>query len=609
MCPIELAPISSTRTCGGSVLMSGCRSVTGMMISISFFSGRVSEPAVDFNPCFKPASLRRHLADMTSADGLSFLQLEEELRAAEVYLSNPSVSEQHGQPAQDAHQPIGRPVFGAAAFDLDLVCLFGCVDAHALFSRKPKTRPVLSVATCQYSQLSLNGQCPTHAVSLVSQDERRREILSKLSAERQATMRKRQLTPSHPTAADTITQGESNRFNSREERSQLLHKLFSARAMSVDDDDHFATPPSSMMPVFHFDASPDEHALSSPDRRIRGDWASDEDQDELFYASDIVNRNGVYTEHYGSYEPNSQDGQQIMGASIFSRLLARPYDDKAPSICTQQYASGAYIASIPVDSNGEDLQAEKMEAISMLEDSEEGDPRFAEADYIDEYTQQSQEADQTRHSNEYKSTLRSVNISNPVVSKRIEYLAQPRTHAFAEREKQRLMREMESFKECTFQPNTHKPSMATRKKPQLNSSSSRPGTMAFPWLSLSPRRKSFSDRPRYAEAALTSQEKKQSTIQRLHLDGTARYELREQAKERLERERLKADCTFQPQINETSKRLVNMVDYKPIHERVSQLQRTKVCDCQQQWHLLSLNVNVDASDRAHGPHSGAGRLR
>lgn len=332
-----------------------------------------------------------------------------------------------------------------------------------------------------------------------------------------------------------------------------------------------------MMPVYHFDASPD--ALPSPTRGSRGRWVSDEDQDELFYASDVVNGTGVRTDdYYRSYEPKDQSEfhpqQTTTGASIFSRLLARPYEDQEPTYENSSDLPGAFSSMQRPDSDGEEeIQLEKMEAISIMEDSEEGDPRFAEADYIDEYAQESH----TRRGNEYKATLRPASIANPVVSKRIEYLAQPRTHAFAERERQRLVREMESFRECTFHPNTHKTSVATRKKSQPNSaSSSRPGTMAFPWLSLSPRRKSFSDRPHYAESALTPREKKQSTIQRLHLDGTARYELREQAKERLELERLEADCTFQPKINEASKRMATMADYKPIHERVSQLQRAKV---------------------------------
>lgn len=54
-----------------------------------------------------PRRFVRQLGSMTSADGLSFQQLEEELRAAEAYLSNAQAPEQYGQSTQDAGPPSG----------------------------------------------------------------------------------------------------------------------------------------------------------------------------------------------------------------------------------------------------------------------------------------------------------------------------------------------------------------------------------------------------------------------------------------------------------------------------------------------------------------------
>ncbi|KAF1793396.1 hypothetical protein GQ600_7966 [Phytophthora cactorum] len=154
-------------------------------------------------------------------------------------------------------------------------------------------------------------------------------------------------------------------------------------------------------------------------------------------------------------------------------------------------------------------------------------------------------------------------------TKRIDFLAQPRNQTFAEREKQRLVLEMEQLRECTFHPNVLKPPRSISKA--RNKDQGRPGTTEFQWLTLSPRQKIFR---RADDSNEVFKDGSQNVIQRLHLDGTARYDSREQAREALEAQKLQ-ECTFKPKINSTSKSMFSMVDYKPIHHRVSDLQRAK----------------------------------
>lgn len=168
---------------------------------------------------------------------------------------------------------------------------------------------------------------------------------------------------------------------------------------------------------------------------------------------------------------------------------------------------------------------------------------------------------------------------------RLDVLAQPRVDLFVEREKRRLQQEVESLRECTFKPNLIKqridgaPTTSSTEDPrdcldQCKPRRSDPG--GFPWLSLSPRQKGQGQLPR---RRMTwdgqTRERNQNVIQRLHLDGTTRYDLREQAKEALEFERVRS-CTFKPAINPTSRSLAFAVNYKPIHERVTDIQRAKV---------------------------------
>ncbi|OWZ05033.1 hypothetical protein PHMEG_00022951 [Phytophthora megakarya] len=126
---------------------------------------------------------------------------------------------------------------------------------------------------------------------------------------------------------------------------------------------------------------------------------------------------------------------------------------------------------------------------------------------------------------------------------------------------------MEQLQECTFRPNIVQPPRSISKAKALDhkSLSGRPGTAGFQWLTLSPRQNNSRREPT---------NKDQNVIQRLHLDGAARYESREEAREALEAQQLE-ECTFKPKINPASKSMFSMADYKPIHHRIPDLQRAK----------------------------------
>ncbi|TYZ67671.1 hypothetical protein PybrP1_007820 [[Pythium] brassicae (nom. inval.)] len=123
------------------------------------------------------------------------------------------------------------------------------------------------------------------------------------------------------------------------------------------------------------------------------------------------------------------------------------------------------------------------------------------------------------------------------ISRRLELLAQPRTDAFTERERQRIASELRSFADPRRQSATE-------------------GKRRVQWSDLGPSKSS------------------QSVIQRLHLDGTLKYEQRERAKAELEARALR-ECTFTPKINRSSRAMLGIGSYKPIHERLFDIQRAQ----------------------------------
>lgn len=195
----------------------------------------------------------------------------------------------------------------------------------------------------------------------------------------------------------------------------------------------------------------------------------------------------------------------------------------------------------------------------------------------------------------------SLAIPNAKAMSRLDKLAQPRLDRFVEFEKRRLQQETESLRECTFKPNLSKelishpsgvnssPTTPTSKNDTMFSSRHATDVGAFPWLTLSPRQHGLeknSQRRMSLDGQIRS--RSQSVIERLHLDGTLRYDQRELAKEILEAERLRS-CTFKPAINPTSRSLAFAVNYKPIHHRLSELQRARVTSIRQ-YHIAQLGL-------------------
>lgn len=116
---------------------------------------------------------------------------------------------------------------------------------------------------------------------------------------------------------------------------------------------------------------------------------------------------------------------------------------------------------------------------------------------------------------------------------------------YAQREKQRLQQEQEEASKFPFQP----------KKASLNQS-----TQSEPTRQRSPG-KAVSDR--------------------LHEEAKRRQKERLDAKRALDEAEV-ASHPFKPSINKDSKSLLDMREYKPLHERITDLQRAKV----RQWHLI-----------------------
>lgn len=72
-------------------------------------------------------------------------------------------------------------------------------------------------------------------------------------------------------------------------------------------------------------------------------------------------------------------------------------------------------------------------------------------------------------------------------------------------------------------------------------------------------------------------QEQQEAVDRLHHEAERRTYEREDARRRLEEFTLARDCPFQPKINATTTRMYvdKTTDYRPIHERISELQRQK----------------------------------
>ncbi|OQS04569.1 hypothetical protein THRCLA_03201 [Thraustotheca clavata] len=134
------------------------------------------------------------------------------------------------------------------------------------------------------------------------------------------------------------------------------------------------------------------------------------------------------------------------------------------------------------------------------------------------------------------------------VSHRIHELAKPRSAEYAKRDKLKMEQELASLSSCTFTPNTQ-----TQSTPEKSA-------MAFVTQRISPNPKRV---------------KVEEVTERLYVDGVLRYELRDKVKRALEDQSINATCTFKPKINRVTNSILDRDMYKPIHDRISDIQRHK----------------------------------
>lgn len=393
----------------------------------------------------------------------------------------------------------------------------------------------------------------------VVQEDRRKEILAKLSAERQALLQSR--TSGSPVSSDdagvigaSLTQdrrssGTSAVPGSSNEHSRLLQKLFQKQRSWVSGDGSARF--SGAYPADRCLVHASSHS-GHPDTA---------EADTLF-PSGVNATNGAEA---GADIDSSR--QLIDGFSTPSRSAASVGDDDRTSRYLDVLSDDA--GSDDADGDGQLFYASDIVGSGAMPDAQ----ACSRMESLNENEGFAGEEFQNHIFARQNNTL------ERTISKRIELLAQPRTDKFTERERQRLALEVQNFRECTFRPDISKSQARSRTKEIVdhdgtNQVRAREGSNAFPWLNLSPRRQSAADRKRRVQWS-DLEHRTTDVIQRLHLDGTAKYEQRERAKAELEARRLQ-ECTFKPKINNSSRYMLDIGSYKPIHRRLFDIQRAKV---------------------------------
>ncbi|KAL3660657.1 hypothetical protein V7S43_014411 [Phytophthora oleae] len=493
-------------------------------------------------------------------EALSLAQVEEELRSAEAYLTA-----SQAPPPPPAAVPYQNDGEIGSSTAIDWLTRNGSELEHddSNFRRKLKTRPVLSVGFvfifCLISCLRVNVKANPW------QEERRREILAKLSSERQAVL--------HGRNAGAITTtgdvSDESAYRTPEERHQLIQKLLCERNVEITSES------TAVHDVF-LEGSPVSPIGVDRENELSGEFQheapSAESDDDIYYASDILD-----TQPSADIQPRSrldfifegEEAQQLsdtvhpseafptetdMGFSVLLPNSNTGVDEPVPPSLFAKLLDHEQKANMPA--------SEKLKQSSFDENHHFADTVWGTTDGNVEdlpvYSENAAHVDRSQSSTKKPST-------------RIDFLAQPRSQTFAEREKQRVLLEMEQLRECTFRPNVQKPPRSIS-KPKNLVEGNRPGVTEFQWLTLSPRQKIFRQTDNSNENY--QENGGQDVIQRLHLDGISRYDSRERARVALEVQKLE-ECTFKPKINPTSKSMFSMVDYKPIQHRVSDLQRAK----------------------------------
>ncbi|DBA05429.1 TPA: hypothetical protein N0F65_007591 [Lagenidium giganteum] len=535
------------------------------------------------------ASAGIHAEASDAASAMSLAQFEEELRQAEVYLTQ----------GRDGDRDRALGATTARGTEQD--------DSSR---QKLRTRPALS-------------------------EDRRREILAKLSSERQAAVRGRNAPRGNsPSATMSGEQGGAwpaatpSRYQTRAEREQMIEGLMSARNVAVEStgrmqitdlSDTLRSPPKSPGSLRSFDSQNSANRSNGSDgvlyfaSDIMGDTSVDVEprsRNELFGLEPSHQVDGTeyhnarqeqdtrhneqasewmalkQREHYSQSQASSGSSSSSLFAKVLGRMRAAEVTPQGavgpqPRQMDDMDAIAAQRKSLQMPSPPSSTKSARRTTFppSSRENEESQTERLP-----DTAIQHPSEQWTTPSSFQPRTLRRASTMATiPTPSKRIEYLAQPRSKEFAERERKRLMLEMEQFRECTFRPNIAK---VKRHSTKQTNAKDRGRTSAFPWLTLSPRQ--YRKPQSWAEI----ERRKQSVIKRLHLDGTTRYDLRERAKQELDDQKIRATCTFKPTINPTSKYLVQVNDYKPIHERVNDVQRSKT------EHIQRLREQVEQSESA-----------
>ncbi|ETW04639.1 hypothetical protein, variant 1 [Aphanomyces invadans] len=169
--------------------------------------------------------------------------------------------------------------------------------------------------------------------------------------------------------------------------------------------------------------------------------------------------------------------------------------------------------------------------------------------------------------------------------KRMEQLAQ--SVDYTVREKAKVAQDMAAFTtSCSFLPNSRGP--LPRGHPTLRTpeKATKSAKTAKPPPSWSPHKKAKLD----------------ELTERLHGEGSLRFELREKVKQVLDDQHMRATCTFKPQINRNRSAVGATTAQKPIHTRLPELHRHKKEMLRQLEHAIEAETQLTFTPTIN-PHS------
>ncbi|KAF0686322.1 Aste57867_21861 [Aphanomyces stellatus] len=372
-------------------------------------------------------------------------------------------------------------------------------------------------------------QGPTKPLAVVApsamSEARRKEILAKLSAEREA-LRQRKLNPPSPVGA-------------QEEKRQPLPPFPSF----MDSEAFFPLPFDHNDPPPRLDA--DDGSTGDYDDSDDGDFdflkelQRADGNDSLFFASDI---------HSLPAPPSAafdDDAIESPPASPSHRLQRIQHSVRFEM---DQRDSGPFVALAPNNCVAHDdapprpsttrsrPSTSSATTTTSAKRGRKSPPPFSASRHRPASTSHSEQAH----------IPKPPRVAN---ARRIHELAQ--SVNYAAREKLKMQQELATLSACTFQPPSS--SAGALKTPEKHATRTRRGNA---W---SPHKKS----------------RVEATAERLHVEGALRFELRDKVKQVLEDQHVRQTCTFKPKINAATERMVRKDSYKPIHARLPEIQRQK----------------------------------